>query len=287
MIRSMTGFGRGESAEGGRRAEVTIRTLNHRYLSVRPRALSEWPLLQLRLEEVVKRAFHRGEIDVWVALEPARTGSAPPSIDRERVGRRLAELRAITEEFRLPVPPSLSDLIQIGALASVPESEEEIWRLVEPALGQAIAGALRGREEEGALLAAELEGILDNLSALVSRVKERIPALREELRARLRERVAELSLEVDPSRLETEVVLLADRSDVEEEMTRLEAHLAHARRLLAAEGAVGRELDFLSQELLRETNTLGSKSRDLATSSIVLEMKVEIERFKEQVQNVE
>lgn len=217
---------------------MTIRTLNHRYLSVRPRALSEWPLLQLRLEEVVKRAFHRGEIDVWVALEPARTGSVPPAIDREGVGRRLAELRAITEEFRLPVPPSLSDLIQIGALAPVPESEEEIWRLVEPALGQAIAGALRGREEEGALLAGELEGILDNLFALVSRVKERVPALREELRARLRERVAELSLEVDPSRLETEVVLFADRSDVQEEVTRLEAHLAHARRLLAAEGAV-------------------------------------------------
>ena len=286
MVYSMTGFGTGASRSGLRRADVTIRTLNHRYLSVRLRSLSDWPLLQTQVEEALRKAFSRGEIDVWVALGLGGDGASETLFERGRVARYVEELRRLSEEFRLPTP-CLGDLIRVGALEAIPPPEEDLWSLLEPALSEAMKGALAARREEGSLIGRELARILDELESLVGSVKVRVPALREALRERLLGRIAALQIEADPARLETEVALLADRCDVEEEVTRLEAHLARARGLLGREGPMGKELDFLSQELLREVNTLGAKSRDLEISSVVLDMKIAVERFKEQVQNVE
>ncbi|MCX6096210.1 MAG: YicC family protein [Candidatus Bipolaricaulota bacterium] len=286
MVYSMTGFGTGASRSGLRRADVTIRTLNHRYLSVRLRSLSDWPLLQTQVEEALRKAFSRGEIDVWVALGLGDDGASETLFERGRVARCVEELRRLCEEFRLPTP-CLGDLIRVGALEAIPPPEEDLWSLLEPALSEAMKGALAARREEGSLIGRELARILDELESLVGSVKVRVPALREALRERLLGRIAALQIEADPARLETEVALLADRCDVEEEVTRLEGHLGRARGLLGREGPMGKELDFLSQELLREVNTLGAKSRDLEVSSLVLDMKIAVERFKEQAQNVE
>ena len=286
MIQSMTGFGVGASHQGPRRADVTMRTLNHRYLSLRLRSLADRPFLQARVEETLRQAFSRGEVDVWVMLDLGGADDRSALFDQARIGRYLEELRRLSRTFDLAAP-ALGDLARLGVLEPAPLPEEDLWGLIEPALAQAISATQSARATEGALLCGELTEILGNLACLAGRIQERVPELRLALRDRLFERIAALELDVDPTRLETEVALLADRSDVEEEITRLGAHLARAQSLLERDGPVGKELDFLSQELLREVNTLGAKARDLEVGSLVLDMKVAIEQFKEQVQNVE
>ncbi len=286
MTQSMTGFGVGVSQQGARRVDVTMRTLNHRYLSLRLRSLADRPFLQARVDEMIRQTFSRGEIDVWVTLDLGGADERSALFDEARVGRYTEELRRLSQTFDL-ASPTLGDLARLGVLEPAPLPEEDLWGLIEPALLEAIRATRSARATEGALLCGELQAILENLACLAGRIRERVPELRAALRDRLLERIAALELDLDPTRLETEVALLADRADVEEEVTRLGAHLARARSLLGRDGPVGKELDFLSQELLRETNTLGAKARDLEVGSLVLDMKVAIERFKEQVQNVE
>ncbi|MCK4245611.1 DUF1732 domain-containing protein, partial [Candidatus Bipolaricaulota bacterium] len=143
------------------------------------------------------------------------------------------------------------------------------------------------REKEGSYIGAELEQLMDKLSLLLTRIKERLPMVTMELRSRLQQRVDELAIEIDSDRLEAEIVLLAERSEVREEVVRLETHIKRVNALINKTESVGQELDFLAQELLRETNTLGSKSKDLQINSLIIDMKVQIERFREQVRNVE
>lgn len=288
MVNSMTGFGTGTVTAAGWRVDVTIRTLNHRYLSVRVRAPHDQPRLQVCLEEAVRRAFSRGEVGVWIGLARDREAQQESSLfDRAVIDDHLKELRGIVQELSLSESPTLSDLIQVGAFQVAKPLEADPWPVVEPAVQQAVEATLLARSKEGAHLAEELRQILDQLSGLLAQVKQRLPAVSEELRNRLQEKVASLNIVVDSDRLETEIALLAERFDVREEVTRLGSHLLRAAELLQADSPIGKELEFVSQELLREVNTLGAKSRDLVISSFVVDMKVAIERFKEQVQNVE
>ena len=288
MVNSMTGFGTGTVSAAGWRVDVTIRTLNHRYLSVRVRAPHDQPRLQVCLEEAVRRAFSRGEVGVWIGLARDREAQQEsPLFDRAAIDDYLKELRGIVQDLSLSESPTLSDLIQVGAFQVAKPLEVDPWPVVEPALQQAIEATLLARSREGAQLAEELKEILDQHSSLLAAVKQRLPAVSEELRNRLQEKVASLSIVVDSDRLETEIALLAERFDVREEVIRLASHLHRAEELLQADSPIGKELEFVSQELLREVNTLGAKSRDLVIGSFVVDMKVAIERFKEQVQNVE
>jgi len=289
MLNSMTGFGAGTATGDGWNVDATVRTLNHRYLSVRVRSLSDRPQLQMRVQEIVKKAFQRGEIGVWIDVVRDQARSDVNRFDRHVVEDYLRELRRIVETYSLPETPSLNDLIRIGAFQTPVHSDEELWPLIQTALDQAIDAARTARATEGQYLAEELRRIVDRLADLLSQVTARVPEIRNELKERLQERIASLDLEVnlDPARLETEVALLVERSDIQEEVARLDAHLRRVSALLKEDRPVGRELDFLSQELLREVNTLGSKARDLEINAVVVDMKVEIERFKEQVQNVE
>jgi uncharacterized protein (TIGR00255 family) len=283
----MTGFGTGTATADGWRVDVTIRTLNHRYLSIRVRSPHDQPRLQACLEEAVRRAFSRGEIGVWITVSRDQTAEESRLFDSQAIQDHLRELRDIAQELSLGESPTLGDLIQLGAFQAAKPLEADPKPVVEPALKQAIEATLAARSKEGGRLTEELKRILDLLLGLLAQVKERLPAISQELRTRLQEKVAALNVEVDPARLEMEIALLAERYDVQEEVTRLEAHLQRARELLQKQTPVGKELDFVSQELLREVNTLGSKSRDLAISSLVVDMKVAIEHLKEQVQNVE
>ncbi|MCD5416129.1 YicC family protein [Candidatus Bipolaricaulota bacterium] len=287
MAKSMTGFGAGTATGNGWRSEVTLRTLNHRYLAVRMRSLSDRPHLQVKLDEAVKKAFHRGEINVTIDLARERNSCSQELFDRAVVEDKLNALRRLAQELDLPSPPSLADLIQVGAFQEGAQSEEDPWPVIKSALAHAITATIAAREAEGVRLAQEIEQILAEISSLLVRVKARIPQVTEELHTRLCERIAALQVEVDPSRLEMEIALLVERHDIREEITRLEAHLARAAALLDRDGSLGKEFDFLCQEFLREVNTLGSKSRDLEINSLVIDMKLAISNCKEQVQNVE
>lgn len=287
MVSSMTGFGAGTARGDGWRADVTIRTWNHRFLSVRTRSLSDRPRLQAQIEDRVKEVFRRGEIGVWLDLQPDRSEGDTMLFDHDAARSAYAELEGLSSELSLTSPPSLEALIRLGALQPVEETDAEVWPTVSTALDDALAQATSSRQEEGSTLAADLERLLSELGKHTAAVEDRLPVITAALRERLRSRVAELDVSVDPERLESEIVLLAERHDVQEELVRLRGHIERAKSLLSSERPIGKELDFISQELLREVNTIGSKARDSEISGIVIDMKLGVEQFREQVQNVE
>ncbi|HDL85276.1 MAG TPA: DUF1732 domain-containing protein, partial [Candidatus Acetothermia bacterium] len=205
----------------------------------------------------------------------------------ETIERYLTGLRQVVEQFTLSDQPTLSDLIAVGALQQANNDEDDPAPTIDEALQQAIAATRAARAKEGEHLAAEIEGILSRISSLTAQVEERLPEVQRELRVRMQEKIASLAVEVDPARMEMEIALVVERYDVQEEIARLQGHINRARSLLASSDPVGKELDFLSQEMLREVNTLGSKSRDLAINGHVIDMKLAVNAFKEQVQNVE
>ncbi len=287
MIRSMTGFGHGAATAGGWHAEVTLRSVNHRFLSVRIRSLSDRPWLQSQIEERVRAAFHRGDVGVWLTVAEEAGAEDATGFDREVAHRVVHALEAARAEFGFEDPIGLGDLIRAGGLQAPTEDEEVLWPAVEAALGHAVRGLQAAREQEGALLDAEIGRLLDALEAGSARAEARLPEIQEELRAKLLARVGELGLRLEPERIEAEVLLYVDRFDVQEELVRLRGHVGRARDVLRRGGAAGKELDFLSQELLREANTLGSKVRDGEVVGFTVDMKVAIEQLKEQVQNVE
>ena len=287
MISSMTGFGMGTATGLGWRVEVTLRTLNNRFLSVRVRALHDRPQVQVQVEEAIKRAFKRGEVGVSISLERDATAAGNEIFSAETVERYLAGLQQVVERFSLSGQPSLSDLIAVGALQQASSDEEDPAPIIDEALQQAIAATRAARSKEGEHLADEIEGILGRISSLTAQVEERLPEVQRELRTRMREKISSLGVEVDPARMEMEIALVVERYDVQEEIARLQGHIKRALSLLSSSEPVGKELDFLSQEMLREVNTLGSKSRDLAINGLVIDMKLAINAFKEQVQNVE
>ena len=298
-MRSMTGFGVGEAplstdetgtgAQG--RLTVEIRAVNHRFLDVRVRGPSQMPDLTTAVETLARERLTRGRFDINVRIDGAALGAMVIDRDRARsVYRSLAELR---DEIAPgdPVPLSL-----LGAVPDlfVPKLEQEIEQL-RSALGAAFDCALKSldamRLREGLALGDDLCRRLVTMRKLSKSIAERSPQTLETYKKRLKERADKLRMasdvDLDPGRLEQEVALFADRIDVAEELTRLESHTLHFEGLLASSDAVGRRLDFLLQEMAREANTIGSKSQDVGIAHAVVELKAEIERMREQVQNVE
>ncbi len=286
MTRSMTGFGMATAEADGWRIEVTMRTLNHRYLSVRIRSLNDHPSLLPRIEERVKAMFSRGEVGVWVEI--GRSGAEGPEVefDRRLAKDVLVELTSLADELGLDAV-RLEDLSRAGGLQQIRIDDEQLWPVLERALEEAMAKTNESRDAEGARLAEALSSHLRRLRDSLGEVRARVPEILAIHREHLNERAKQLELKVDPARLEAEIALLAERLDVQEEIVRLEAHLARAAEALQSGDPIGKELDFLSQEMLREVNTLGAKARDVEAGAHVVDMKLAIERFREQVQNVE
>ena len=287
MAKSMTGFGVGSAEGTDWRVEVSIRSLNHRFLSTRIRSFNDHPQLLSRIEEQVKRAFSRGEISVWIGVEHIGTSGSDSPLDRQVAEGAYQELRAIQQLLGIEEPPTLQDLSRVGGLQPMHAEDEELWPILEAALADAIAETDAARTREGAEMEAELASLVGNIRDSLDQVKARLPEVLAQISERLHEKVEVLELKVDASRLESEIVLLSDRYDVQEEIVRLETHLDRVGDVLKKSDPIGKELDFLSQEMLREVNTLGSKARDTSTSSLVVDMKLSVEQFKEQLQNVE
>ena len=287
MVKSMTGFGVGSAEGNDWRIEVSIRSLNHRFLSTRIRSFNDHPQLLSRIEARLKQSFSRGEVSVWIGVNHVGTGGNDNPLDRGVAQGIYRELQDIQQLLDIEKSPTLEDLSRAGGLQPLHVEDEELWKILEQALNAAIEEADAGRKREGGELKAELAAIIERIRVSLEQVKERLPEVLAEIRARLTEKVDALQLKLDPSRLESEIVLLSDRFDVQEEIVRLATHLERGRQVLEKDSPIGKELDFLSQEMLREVNTLGSKARDTSTSSIVVDMKLAIEQFKEQLQNVE
>ncbi|KUK27060.1 MAG: YicC domain protein [Acetothermia bacterium 64_32] len=282
----MTGFGRGRACSGGFLVQCDLRSVNHRFLEVRVRGLSELPELAHRCEEKLREAFTRGALELTVRWELCGE-VRPRRLNLEAARRLVADLSQVRKELAIKEEPGLSHLISLGAFQEILPEEEVLWPGLSEALEQAIAGVLAAREAEGERLAEALAREADVLEELLSQAREEAPAALEQVGGRLRARLRELEIEADPGRLEQELVLWAERADVTEELDRLASHTRRLRELLKERGPVGRELEFLAQELGREAGTLSAKARSTALGKTALAIRLAAERIREQARNVE
>ncbi|MBI4879329.1 MAG: YicC family protein [Planctomycetes bacterium] len=293
MPNSMTGFGRAEVCAGPLCVTVEARTVNNRYLSVKLRLPPRLMRFEARLEEEVRRVVARGTAEVFVRLRGAPPGEAP-SVDAALAAGYVAALRKLAEATGLPADLRLETLAIFPGVVTLEESDQ-VGEPEMAAMSAALKGALRdlgkGRREEGERLARELLLLLENAEKAVRAIARRAPAIPGQHRRKLHQRISGLlagtQVALDPGWLEREIALLADRSDIAEELARLGSHFSGFRAALGRKGPVGRTLDFLVQEMGREANTIGAKNQDAAIGRRVIELKTWIERLREQVQNLE
>jgi uncharacterized protein (TIGR00255 family) len=286
----MTGFGAAEGTVAGGRLRLEIRTVNHRYFNSQLKLPFDLSSLEGELRERLRVLMERGHVAVtarWLESPPAADNV---TIDLDRARSVLGALKRLKKSLRLKGTPDLAFVARLPDVMGVSSNGTSItWADIQPIVERAGADVRAMREREGRALVADLSARLDGLEAgadvIASRAPERLTA---EL-ARLQKNVATLAAgsNVDPQRLAVEVALLADRVDISEELVRFRTHLAACREVLRSDAAVGKQLGFLAQELLRETNTMGSKANDAAITQAVIAMKGELERFREQLENVE
>lgn len=292
MPNSMTGFGRGAVSVEDCRIQVEIRSVNNRYCDIQvrmPRALMP---LEPALRQQITEAIGRGKLDVFVSLEDRREEARNVRVDHGLAVSYAHALEELGAYMDRPYYTNIRDLLDIDGLVQVQDAQldtETLKPLLTEATEQAISQLQAARQAEGERLLPELLERVENLEAMRAQVLEQAPRVVELFRTRLETKLREYlqNREVDESRLLTEVALFADKSDISEELTRLESHLQLLRQTFAEEGPVGKKLDFVIQELNREVNTTGSKANDAEITRIVVDMKCEVEKLREQIQNLE
>lgn len=291
-LRSMTGFGRvfGDSILGA--LTIEMKSVNHRYLDISTRLPRDLIFMEEDIKAIVREGIQRGRIDVSVKLQTTARSSKVAEFNFEQLRDYRAKLVSLAEELGMDSKISLEFLLGLpGAMAEpeiAPDSDELVEQVKE--LVRRAAKALQdARESEGVRLGNDIADRLNVISDCVTRIEERSQGNVDNYRQRLHENIKRLipEIAVDPHRLEVEVALFADRSNIAEEIVRLNAHIHNFRHFLVSEQAVGRKMDFYLQEMNREANTIGSKSADVGISQLVVEIKSELEKIREQVQNLE
>ena len=293
MLRSMTGYGRGETVSALRRVTVELKAVNHRYNDMNIKLPRTMLYLEDRLRKRVAGAINRGKTDVFVTVETFPGAEVQIQLNERLADAYYAQLQALSLRFGLEegqaVLPLLARYPDVIVAQPAETDEDELAREVMAALEEALERFLEMRTREGENLGADIRKKAENIGRLVAQIEERAPLVAEEYRERLNTRLEELlsGVEVDPARLATEVTLFADRCCIDEELTRLHSHLEQLDGILAGGGPVGRKLDFLVQEMNREANTIASKANDIAVTRGAIELKSEIEKIREQIQNLE
>jgi len=287
----MTGFGSADGKVLGGRLRIEIRTVNHRYYNPQFKLPFELAGIEAPLRERLRQLLERGHVAVSARWLEAPQSEGAIAVDLTRARQVVAAAAELKKKLKLKGAVDLAFVVRQPDVLSVQSDGATAagWSDVEPIVEHAAAEVRATRAREGAALAAELVGRLDALAAGGGAIAQRAPARLEAELARLKRAVAELAagVPVDEQRLAVEIALMADRVDITEELVRLRTHLAACRETLARDGAVGKQLGFLAQELLREVNTIGSKANDAAITQTVIAMKGELEKFREQLENLE
>lgn len=293
MARSMTGYGRAELQEGSCRFTVELKSVNNRYLDLNIRMPRQLNSFEAAVREELKKHILRGKVDVFVGYENLGESDTHVHYNHALAGEYVKCIREMAEEFGLPMNLSADRLSQLQNVLTLEEENTENEGLEQPLLAcvqNAAEQFTQARSREGAFITADLLKKLDGLQKDVERIRENAPVILEQYRNGLRERMQEVLQEVgvDEGRILQEAALYADRICVDEEMVRLESHIQAVRGELGKENeSVGRKLDFLVQEMNREANTILSKTSNADSADIAIEMKTEIEKIREQIQNLE
>lgn len=292
MIKSMTGFGRCEVTEGQWKMAVEIKAVNHRYMDVSVKMPKKLSIFESSIRSVLKEYIGRGKVDVFVSCEDlSQTGSAL-KYNEQLAGTYLGYLRKMADDFGLEYDIRVSTLSRYPEVFTMEEEdtdEKELWSVLEKAVRFASERFVESRLAEGEHLKDDLLVKLDQMNGYVDYIEERSPQIIAEYRGRLQAKIQDLlgDVQIDEGRVATEVTLFADKICVDEEMVRLRSHIGSMKDVLLAGGSVGRKLDFIAQEMNREANTILSKSSDLSVSDMGINLKTEIEKVREQIQNIE
>jgi uncharacterized protein (TIGR00255 family) len=292
MIKSMTGFGRGEAANTMGKVSVEMKSVNHRYLDLNIKMPRKFNALEGDIRNYIKNHVQRGKVDIYINYEDYSEENVDVKYNRAVAKEYLAYFQQMSEEFHLENDIRLSKLVSmpdVFTMQQAEEDEEGLWNLLKEALDQAVSRFLEARDKEGQQLKEDLLGKLSYMSELVDCVEARYPEILADYRARLTAKMKELlaSSGIDENRIAAEVVIYADKCCVDEETVRLRSHIKQVQDALDGDGGVGRKLDFLVQEMNREANTMLSKSTDGSLTDVAINLKTEIEKVREQIQNIE
>lgn len=291
MIKSMTGFGRGNYENNGREYVVEIKTVNHRYndISIKlPRSIS---YLEEKIKKVITENIKRGKVDVYITFNNYSEKGKEIKINKEIAKKYILELKDLAKEAGINENINVTEISKFPEVLTVQNNEDEelIWTELQNPLKYAINELIKMREYEGIKISEDLSGRADKISGKINEISEFSAGLVDEYIVKLEGRIKELLKTdvVDETRIAQEVVIYSDKTSIQEEITRMNSHIAQLHTLMKANDAVGKRLDFLMQELNRETNTIGSKANCLNITNLVIDIKTELEDMREQIQNIE
>lgn len=292
MIKSMTGFGRCEVTEGNRKYTVEMKSVNHRYLDVNMKMPKALNFFESTIRNVLKEYMERGKVDLYITYEDFSEERFSLKYNEELAGEYLTHLNAMAEKFGLENDIRVSTLSRypdVFTMEEIETDEKELWAGLEKAIRGAAEQFVASRITEGEHLRADLCAKLDTMLTYVDFIEERSPVIMKDYRERLEAKVQELlgDRQIDDGRIATEVTIFADKICVDEETVRLRSHIKGMKAALEAGGSIGRKLDFIAQEMNREANTILSKANDLEISDTGINLKTDIEKVREQIQNIE
>lgn len=292
MIKSMTGFGRCEISEAERKFTVEMKSVNHRYLDVSIKMPKKLNFFEASIRSLLKEYIQRGKVDVFISYEDFTENNVTIKYNKDIAAEYMEYLKQMAAEFSLDNDIRVSSLSRFPEVFSMEEQtidEEGIWKRPGKSAPRSAEGLVQTRLTEGDNLKEDLICKLDGMLESVAFIEERSPQIIAEYRQTLRDKVKELleDTQVDENRLLMEVTIFADKVCVDEELVRLRSHIETTREALKTGGSIGRKLDFIAQEMNREANTILSKANDLETSNRAIELKTDIEKVREQIQNIE
>lgn len=292
MLKSMTGFGRCENATDEYKISVEMKAVNHRYLDLSIKMPKKFNYFEAAIRTLLKKYIQRGKVDLFINYEDYTEGNLCLKYNRILAGEYMEYFRKMEEEFGIRNDIQVSALSrcpEVLTMEQVPDDEEHLWEILSVALEEAAEMFVRSREAEGEHLKKDLLGKLDYMTGLVDYIEERSPQILGEYRAKLESKVQDLlsTTAIDEGRIAAEVTIFADKICVDEETVRLRSHIENTKQELLSGESIGRKLDFIAQEMNREANTILSKSTDLSISDKAIALKTEIEKVREQIQNIE
>jgi uncharacterized protein (TIGR00255 family) len=292
MTKSMTGFGRGSNEEDGKSFIIEIKSVNHRYLDLNIKMPRNLTSLEERIRKSIAEKISRGKVDVYVTQNTIASNDVAANFNFALADSYIKCLREVKDRYQVRDDISVSLIARFPDVITLNQQQEDIeklWKNINFSLNNAITMMVSMREREGLKLEEDILTRCDYIKKLLNKVAERAPAISIEYKEKLEKRVRELLNEakLDESRLAMEIAIFADKTNVDEEIVRLNSHIIQMKETLELAEPIGRKLDFIIQEMNRETNTIASKANDLELTNIVLNIKNEIEKIREQVQNIE